>query len=153
MNSIHFSDYLATQAKLDNYDKRIRKLEASKEKLYNSKKSSWINTLLHPLAKRIVEVKGFKNWEIMGPFGLGNETSLWFWNTEDERENYKVKSLTVRPYLEPEEENHFGFRVVNTNSDTGAYGKNTLGALNDFNKTTEFPPVDADVNWFISKLR
>lgn len=145
-----FTKFRAHNAKERKLKQDIEKKQAKLRKMECSRNSSWIKTLLEPLAKAIAAKEGYKHWCIMGPFGLGNETSIWFYNTPEQYKNCEVDSITFRPDLwnDDEEEgfNPFGLKVKDYSQNTGAFPENSIGARNGGNFPSIIPPANADLD-------
>ena len=92
--------YAKTMQKIDNFQKRINKLnskidkfkiraEKQQEKHYQKLDSMpywWGETILKPIGEELIKRNpALKHVYVIGPFGLNSETSLWFYN-----ENGKV---------------------------------------------------------------
>lgn len=149
----NFASYKATEEKISKIDERLTVLQKKRDKIYKSKKYSWIDVLLHPLAKELSVKLGYKYWDIMGPFGLGCETSIWLWPTKADhtKDSKQMVSLTVRPVLHEIDGNYFGFEVQ-THESINSYPKGSIGELNGFNHKFIMPPKDATIEWFLEKL-
>jgi hypothetical protein len=138
----------------EKYKREIAAKQEKLKKLENSKKSSWIDTLLHPLAVEIAAKIGRSKWEVMGPFGLGCETSIHFWDTPEQRKECNVDSLTFRPdlhFYEGRETNPFGVQVKGKKN-TKTFKAGSIGELNGGNYPSIVPPADADLDWFIKHI-
>ena len=149
----NFANYKATQKKIENLDEKIKALQKKRDKIYHSNKYSWVDTLLHPLAKELAAKLNYKYWEIMGPFGLGCETSIWLWPVKDSKNSNhfdNLISLTVRPILDEREGNYFGFEVK-TNEKINKYPNGSIGEANSENYVHVMPPEDATIEWFLEK--
>lgn len=128
--------------KIANKKKKIERAEKSLRRLED--KSSWVQELLVPIAKAIVEKEGFHSFQTMGPFGLTSETSLWFWKTKENFEAYKnnsedclkpLLSIQFRPKGHRDENDVFQMRlVVTTHKRVEEYPKGSIGYLNGFVK-------------------
>jgi heme-degrading monooxygenase HmoA len=120
---------------IERAEKALRRME---------KKSSWVQTLLVPIAKAIVEKEGFHSFQTMGPFGLTCETSLWFWKTKEDFKAYKnnaedclkpLLSIQFRPRGRRDENDVYQMRlVVTTHKRIEEYPAGSIGALNGFGK-------------------
>jgi len=128
---------------------KIERLKAR----YNKRddKHRWIKWIAEPLARELCMRLGRKHWEVLGPFGLSCSTSIWLYDTKEDREALKLDSLTFRPDLR-NEDNPFGIRVVDYTVNTKQYPDNTLGAVNGMNHPEVVPPADADIQWFCDRI-
>jgi len=136
---------------LDKADKKQEEIDkATKLKDRYEERANWIKTLLHPIAKAIIESEGFiPHFQIMGPFGLSCETSIWMWKSEEDYEAYKdrehpdhdnwaknVKSITFNPqgYYDENDKYRMSLAVVNRSEKINDYPEGSLGERNGFNK-------------------
>lgn len=71
--------------------KLVERLERRKERL--SKKTHWTDAILKPIALLMVEELNGYTHEILGPFGLNCETSIWIWPTQRDAENRGLNNL------------------------------------------------------------
>jgi hypothetical protein len=130
----------------DKADKKEAQIERAQKLLRRYKeKTSWVDTLLKPIAKAIIEKEGFiSKHQVMGPFGLSCETSLWFWKTEEDYLSYKnndedwtkrLISVTFTPegYYNENGKHRIGLAVLNRNENSGEYAEGTIGQINGFN--------------------
>jgi len=144
----------------DKADKKEAQIERAQKLLRKYKgKTSWVDTLLNPIAKAIIEKEGFiSRFQVMGPFGLSSETSLWLWKTEEDYKAYKnndedwtkrLISITFRPqgYSDENSRYRIGLAVVNRNENSGEYAEGTIGYANGFNR----PQIDID-DWSLDTL-
>ena len=147
----------AISIKIAKKKKQIERAENSLKRL--EKKSSWISNLLKPIAKAIVEKEGFHSFEILGPFGLTCETSVWFWKTKEdldarnEPDGLKpLISIQFRPMGHRDENNVYLMRlVVTTNKQIENYPQGSIGLMNGFGKE-EIDITDWDLDkliWFM----
>ena len=127
-----YSGYTAYNEKIQAKEEKIKRLKAQVAKLEN--KGGWIRLILHPLAKAISAELGGLQWEIYGPFGLGAETTVYFF-TEEGHDICKDPSyfLQVEPFFED------GRMVLHywTRKRSNDYAPGTIGELNGFNKIYE----------------
>ena len=146
----NFKNYLKRADTIDKYEAKIKALENKKQKLQD--RNSWVSTLLKPLARQMCKALNTKHWEILGPFGLNCETSIWFWNTKEEHKECNVYSITFRPNINRDNPSTFGFTVKDYSVNTKRYASGTLGEVNGGNYPSIFPPDDADLQWFLDKV-
>lgn len=150
-----FNNLDAIETKIAAKKKKIERAEKSLKRLES--KSSWIQALLIPIAKAIVEKEGFFKFQTMGPFGLTSETSIWFWKTEKDFLAYKnneedslkpLISIQFRPRGHRDENDVYQMRlVVTTYKQVEEYPAGSLGALNGFGKE------EIDISdWDLDKL-
>lgn len=143
----------AVEVKIAKKKKQIERAEKSLKRLQN--KSGWIESILVPIAKAIVEKEGFHSFETLGPFGLTCETSIWFWKTKEdlnarnEPDGLKpLLSIQFRPNGHRDENGVYLMRlVVTTHKKVEEYPKGSIGALNGFGKE------EIDISdWDLDKL-
>lgn len=145
----------AISVKIAKKKQQIERAEKSLRRL--NKKSSWVENLLNPIAKAIVEKENFYSFEILGPFGLTCETSIWFWKTKEDfdarNETDGLKpliSIRFRPCGHRDENNAYLMRlVVTTHKKVEEYPKGSIGALNGFGKE-EIDISDWDLDTLIA---
>jgi hypothetical protein len=135
--------------------KQIERAKNSLSRLEN--KSGWVGNLLVPIAKAIVEKEGFHSFEILGPFGLTCETSIWFWKTKEdfdarnEPDGLKpLISIQFRPNGHRDGNEAYLIRlVVTTKKKVEEYPQGSIGALNGFGKE-EIDISDWDLDTLIA---
>lgn len=120
--------------------RQIERLEKKKDKI-----GGWHANLVHPLAKVLTPLLGCDSYEILGPFGLRAETSIWF-KKKDSTAKYCDYSLCLTVHHEyhqsnREYKNHYcepPMRTVFLQYDTYKrntnYQRGSIGELNGFNK-------------------
>ncbi len=148
----------AIEIKIADKKKKIERAEKSLRRLKD--KSSWINNLLVPIAKAILQKEGFYSFQTMGPFGLTAETSLWFWKTKEDFEAYRnnepdslkpLLSIQFRPQGHRDEKSgaYLMRLVVTTHKRVEEYRKGSIGYLNGFGKE-EIDITDWDLDTLIA---
>ena len=121
------------------YEMKISRLEKKKSKI-----GGWHDTLVIPLAKILTPLLDCEKFEILGPFGLRGETSIWF-KKKDSTAKYCDYSLTVTLFTEFEKNSIYKDRycmnstkTVELRYDSGvrdsSYAHGSIGELNGFNK-------------------
>lgn len=125
-------------------EKKTLQIERLKKKEAKLGYVSWINEIIKPLAEELRKKLNKKHVDILGPFGINCQTSIWFYNTEKERAACKVKSITLRPYDLEE-----GILYVETRKTKNSYEKNTIGEVNGGNIVCDEVPKNASINWFL----
>lgn len=140
----------------DRADKKEAEIERAQKLLRKIKdKMSWVDNLLVPIAKAIVEKEGFHSFEILGPFGLTCETSVWLWKTEEDRKARNepdglkpLLSIQFRPMGYNDENGRYRIGLaVTTHEKTQEYPEGSIGALNGFGKKQ----IDID-DWDLDTL-
>ena len=135
---------------------KLMKIElVNLQKRYNDRYygNSWVEKLLQPFAKEMAVYLGKAKWEIMGPFGLANETSVWFYDTEEDRNDLSesnernILSITFRPDFDFDK-NPCGI-VVRTDDAIESDKRDSVGGSSWNNyPSIVIPPADADLKWF-----
>ena len=125
--------------KIIDHEIQISKLEKKKAKI-----GGWFDTLLKPLANILTPLLDCEKYEILGPFGLSGETSIWF-KKKDSTAKYCDYSLTVTLFYEFENNSIYKNRYCSNSTkyvelryDTGvrdsSYAHGSIGELNGFDK-------------------
>ncbi len=128
---------------LNKCDEKIRKKRASIARLERQvekllKQSSWIDIVIHPIAEELSTLLKLPVWEVLGPFGIYCETSIYFAESKEELSKSEVfKTITFRPNNSGEDS--FKLHIVNTSENSGAFVPNSIGAINGGNH----PSIDA----------
>lgn len=151
LNNLDALDVKIADLEVKIADKKKKIKRAEKSLIRMEEKSKWIQALLVPIAKAIVEKEGFHSFQTMGPFGLTSETSLWFWKTKEEPDSLKLLlSIQFRPRGHRDENNVYRMRlVVTTNKILVEYLKGSIGYLNGFGKE-EIDITDWDLDTLIT---
>ena len=121
------------------YEMKISRLEKKKSKI-----GGWHDTLVIPLAKTLTPLLDCEKFEILGPFGLRGETSIWF-KKKDSTAKYCDYHLTVTVHNEFEHDTSYKGHYCSSSTkhielryDTGvrdnSYERGSIGELNGFNK-------------------
>lgn len=98
---------------------------------------------LKQLGKELLpKVKGAVKYEVMGPFGLGNEMSLYFSTKRDRT----VGGITFTRYGD-------GYGIVNYKVDTGKYKSGTIGAMNRMNHPAIEITKDITIEWLLKFIK
>lgn len=92
------AEHAKITARIEQRDKQLERLH---KKLSKLRYVSWIDELLEPIAKAMVEKMPDRYYDILGPFGLGAITSIHFYKNGTEREKLfsgdNCRSITFRP--------------------------------------------------------
>ena len=128
---------------------QIEKLEKKKGEL-----GGWHANLVIPLAEVLTPLLGCDTYEILGPFGLRAETSIWF-KKKGSTAQYCDYSLSVtihhefhdnqeykRRYCEPPMKNMY--LQYDTYKRDPSYQRGSIGELNGFNKIEAPLPESID---------
>ena len=134
------------EEKIADKQRQLRRLE--KKMQY----TSWLDYILHPMAKALVPMLGCTEYEILGPFGLRSETCVRF-KKKDSDAKYGDYSLHVTLHCDYNDDSLYkgeylcrSKKSVTLKYDTGArdnsYEPNSIGELNCFNKIEAVLPDD-----------
>ena len=106
MNSIQeiYNNYLAKEREERRINERIidRELQIKRLEKKKGKLGGWISNVLIPLADVLLPQLDCETYEILGPFGLRGETSVWF-KKANSTEKYCDYYLNVTVHNEFEE--------------------------------------------------
>lgn len=128
--------------KIEKIDKQIERLKRKKEKIEYPGRADY----LIAIAEQIKEKIGGNSIEIMGPFGLSSELSVWIWKGERDNDlNNIIFSLTTISSGK-------GF-LIRTNENTNAYPEGSIGERNGFNYVSLEPTNEMDINWLIESYK
>lgn len=124
-------------------DKELREqIEALETKRKNLKYPHLID-YLNKLGRAIVlskKIKGAVGFEVMGPFGLGNETSIYF--KSGDRKTKTLAGATFTRYGD-------GYGLKDYSKNTGRFPKGSIGELNGGNYETIEITEKMTIDWFI----
>lgn len=131
-----------------NYKAKQEKLEAQKEQIEKRLKNMrypHLTKYLEKLGKAALpRIKGAVGFKIYGPFGLGNECSIYF-HAKLKRGQKEPKTLASATFRYSAD----GFCLKNYNKKTGSYPENSLGALNGFNYEDLPITEKMTLEWFV----
>ena len=151
-----YDAYLQKSQEERRLNERIIERELQIERLKKKKNNigGWHANLVHPLAKVLTPLLDCETYEILGPFGLRCETSIWFKkkNSTAKYCDYSL-SLTVqceffdnreykRNYCEPPMKNVY--LLYDTYERDNSYQHGSIGELNGFNKIEAPLPESID---------
>lgn len=128
----------------DRMEKSIARREAKlKTERENLKFPSWIQMLVRPIGKALVSKMPGYTMEILGPFGINCNIAIHF--TPEKKSRLKFKSINFT----------FSDRLYwqDTSKKTGKYPPNTLGDLNGMNYPEIEIPENADLDWFLKRVK
>jgi len=117
----------AVKAEIEKREKEIEKLN---EKL-KTIRPFWVSTIIHPIANELAQYM-HRTAEILGPFGLTCQVSVYFHKKGAADKFEDSKSITFRPV----DLDKGVIGVVNKQTDTRQYAKGTVGDINDMNHPT-----------------
>ena len=130
----------------DEYNARVRRLkkliaahEKTLRKLEHEQKG-WIEGVLTPLAERISAELGGMEWEVYGPFGLGAETSVYFFPGNG-RDICKDETYEITVYPQMSKERGF-YLTYDTGVRSNDYPEGSIGWLNGFHHVQAELPND-----------
>jgi len=131
-------------AKMDKYDAKRDKLQKTIEKLEKLRCPSWIDEIIKPVAKAMVEKLPGRYYGILGPFGLSSETAIHFYDKNHPDNCDHCLSITFRPG----DLNKGELRVVDYSQKSNEFAPGTIGEVNGFN----YNEIDIkwDVDWLIN---
>ena len=126
------------EALIAKHQKRLKKLQ---------EKGGWYQQVLVPLAEALSKELNMP-YDIYGPFGLGCETSVYFFPSGKIGDIVKedTYSITVHPSSRPWQtpfEDRF-YLTYNTGEETNEYPEGTIGHWNGFNNVRAELPDDLD---------
>lgn len=119
------------RARIEQREKQIERLKKKLDKL-----PFWQDALIKPIAEELIKQFPDRCYDILGPFGLSNETAIHFYRIGvDEKHKFEGDnciSITFRPgNLEKGE-----LRLVDHKKNTGEFRKGTIGEMNGMNHPT-----------------
>lgn len=136
-------DYLEERIELR--QKQIERLEKRREKLI----CPHYHDALKEIGEYICERTGY-DYEILGPFGLRAQSSLWIVDETKDRKSlneYIVWSISVCPHYDGDNQ----YLTYDTGKKMGAYHPNSLGAMNGFDNVEEILPDTVEEVWELMK--
>ena len=141
-----YDAYLAKEREERRINERIidRELQIARLEKKKSKLGGWHANLVIPLAEILTPLLECESYEILGPFGLRAETSIWF-KKKDSTAKYCDYSLTLTVHNEWDKDNYYKgqycmstTKSVHLRYDTyerdNSYAHGSIGELNGFNK-------------------
>ena len=151
-----YNAYLAKEREERRINERIidRELQIARLEKKKSKLGGWHANLVIPLAEVLMPLLGCDKYEILGPFGLRAETSIWF-KKKDSTAKYCDYSLSLTVHNEWEKDNYYKgqycmstMKSVHLRYDTyerdNSYQNGSIGELNGFNKIEAPLPESID---------
>ena len=151
-----YDAYLAKEREERRINERIidRELQIARLEKKKDKLGGWHANLVIPLAEVLTPLLGCDTYEILGPFGLRAETSIWF-KKKDSTAKYCDYSLTLTVHNEWDKDNYYKgqycmstMKSVHLRYDTyerdNTYQHGSIGALNGFNKIEAPLPESID---------
>ena len=127
--------------------KQIERLEKRRDKLVYPH----YHDALKEIGEYICERTGY-DYEILGPFGLRAESSLWIVDKTKDRKDldtYVVWSLSVCPHFQ--NDGHTQYLTYDTYKKRGNYHPNSIGAMNGFDNIEEILPDTIEEVWELMK--
>ena len=151
-----YDAYLAKEREERRINERIidRELQIARLERKKSKLGGWHANLVIPLAEILTPLLECETFEILGPFGLRAETSIWF-KKKDSTAKYCDYSLTLTIHNEWDKDNYYKgqycmstMKSVHLRYDTyerdNSYAHGSIGELNGFNKIEAPLPESID---------
>lgn len=127
------------RAQIDRLEKRLDKLEYPH-----------FHDALKEIGKYICEKTGYE-YEILGPFGLRCQSSLWIVDKTKDRKNlmdYIVWSLSITAKTNGDNTQYL---MYDTGEKKSGYHPNSLGAMNGFDNVEAILPDTIEEVWEIMK--
>ena len=154
------NDYNKATEELEKEKKALAKAEQKVEWHKKRERKLWLkcspfNKILIPLCKEICKRKGFKYFEIYGPFGLTCQTSLYFSNEGKKLKNERMDSINITKVdtwgitLTPSNKTESGYKYWNGET-TNKYSEGSIGWLNGENNV--YVPLPTDIDEIIKLL-
>jgi hypothetical protein len=136
----------------NDYSKKQNALQDKKEaieKQLSDLKYPRFSDYLKRLAKAVLpHVKGATGYTIMGPFGLGSETSLYF--ITNKKKSFPENSLGGLTFTSI---GSGGYGLLDYSQNTNKFAKGTIGEMNRMNHPTiKFSP-EMDIAWIIKFMK
>lgn len=138
-------EYLENRIELR--QQQIERLQKRRDKLV----CPHYHDALKEISKYICERTGY-DYEILGPFGLRAQSSLWIVDKTKSRKDlsaYIIWSLSVSPHYE--DNGHTQYLTYDTGKKQGNYHPNSLGALNGFDNVEDILPDTIEEVWELMK--
>lgn len=133
----------------DRIEYRRRQIERLEKKVDKLAYPHW-HDALKEIGEYICKQTGY-DYEILGPFGLRANTSLWIVDKtkdrRDEFDKYIIWRLSVCPHYA---ENNM-YLTYDTGRKQGNYNQNSLGAMNGFDNVEEVLPDTIEEVWELMK--
>ena len=160
-----YDAYLAKEREEHRINERIidRELQIERLEKKKSRLGGWIANLVTPLAQTLTPLLECDTFEILGPFGLRGETSIWF-KKKGSTAKYCDYSLSLTVHNEWEKDCQYKgkycmgvMKNVHLRYDTykrnDSYERGSIGELNGFNKIEAPLPESIDEILKIIKSR
>ena len=151
-----YDSYLAKEREERRINERIidRELQIARLEKKKSKLGGWHDNLVIPLAEILTPLLECESYEILGPFGLRAETSIWF-KKKDSTAKCCDYSLSLTIHNEWETDHNYkerycmgAMKSVQLRYDTyqrdNSYAHGSIGELNGFNKIEAPLPESID---------
>lgn len=132
------------------YDKRTKELNEQIEALEEKRKKLKYPHLidyLNKLGRDVVlskKIKGAVGFEVYGPFGLGNECSIYF--KSGDRKAKTLGGATFTRYGD-------GYGLKDYSKDTGRFPKGSIGEMNGGNFETIEITKEMTIDWFVKFVK
>lgn len=147
MESLYKLEQLRLKAQKRHYkkeeelEKQIAVLEAKKKRMRYPHILDYLNKLGKACLPKIKGAIGFK---VYGPFGLGNECSIYFHSKQKDKsgDNKTLAGATFTRYGD-------GYGLKDYSKNTGRFAKGSIGELNGMNNPTIEITEKMTLDWFI----
>jgi hypothetical protein len=139
--------YLAADKRYDKKEKELREQIAQLEAKRKGMRYPHFLDFLKKLGKEILpKIKGAVGFEVYGPFGMGNECSIYFHGPGTEKKRKTICGASFRRYGD-------GYGIINYRKKTKDYPKGSIGEMNRMNYEVKEITQDMNIEWFIRFMR
>ena len=122
------------EQKVEQKKAQILRLEKRIDKL---KYPSWVDNILEPIAEAMLWVmEGWEYYDIMGPFGITSETSIYFYREGVPEENKCDSNNFLAIHFRPLDIFAAEIVLVDCTKNTQIYTENTIDEINGMNHPT-----------------
>jgi hypothetical protein len=136
----------------DKIEQRKAQIKRLERKLDQLECPSWIDDILRPIAEAMLkELPGYDRFAILGPFGIGADTSIHFYKEGvDDREMLEGDNCLSITFT-PDDLADGKLSVKDFTKNTGRFSPGTIGELNRMNYPNK--PMVPDVGWLLNWLK
>lgn len=132
-----------SQASIERLEKKIKRLR--------NEAPSWVGSLIKPIAEAMAAELN-QRVEISGPFGLGCNVLVFFYDPADSEPTERQTPTGYLKFTDRDLENG-EVALRDYTKDTGGFGPNSIGRMNDLHQPHIPIPTDADLQWFLDKMK
>ena len=115
-------------------EKREKQLTWAKKRRSNLNYPSWVDELLKPIAEEMVKQMPDRYYEILGPFGMDANTSIFFYRKETPGSLVGDNCLSIT--FSPGNLDIGELRLKDYLTNTHRYSQGTMGEMNGMNYPT-----------------